>query len=345
MPAIDSLMKRLGYVKLSSYGLVLTPEGRVLSMRPAALDDGLGGRIVGWEEGDLAAMELDKWEPARPAPKAAVATRVAVPPRAPVVQTSSRQPIPTMIVRETALPVTVAQVPSIQRPALMVAAPVVAKVAPEPVVEEDDWEWTIAIARARAAADEVELAAASPPPAPPKFVAAKTLPIAKVAEHKPDPIKSDSWPKTEPLGEIDYNDYTSPMNDIVRVARMAHTPRVVMPAKVTPPKAMPVVVPVVTAPVPAQSRDYPRAKSPVTVIPIPRLPSLANPNPRPFGTPVIAVPSVISPPRRLAKGTGPYLPKTSPMMVVPEPRQDDDTVTGMVLPPVLPSIVKRAQRG
>ena len=69
MPAIDSLMKRLGYVKLSSYGLVLTPEGRVLSMRPAALDDGLGGRIVGWEEGDLAAMELDKWEPARPAPK------------------------------------------------------------------------------------------------------------------------------------------------------------------------------------------------------------------------------------------------------------------------------------
>ena len=135
------------------------------------------------------------------------------------------------------------------------------------------------------------------------------------------------------------------MTDIVRVARMAHTPRVVLPARVTPPKAMPVVVPVVTAPVPAQAREYPRARSPVTVIPVPKLPTMANPNPRSFGTPVIAVPSIISPPRRLAKGTGPYLPKTGPMMVVPEPRQDDDTVPGMVLPPVLPSIVKRAQRG
>lgn len=296
MPAIDRLMKRLGYVKLSSYGLVLTPEGRVLSMRPASLDDGVGGRIVGWREGDLAAMELEKWEPARPAPKAAVATRVAVPVRPPI--------------------------PSIPRP---VATPVL---APEPVVEEDDWEWTIAIARARAAADEAELAAAVPPPAPPKFVAAKTLPMAKVAEQKPDPIKTDAWPKTEPLGELDYNDYTSPMNEVVRVAQLANTPRVVLPAKATSAKAMPVVVPVVRPPVPAQAREYPRATSPVTVIPVPKLPTVANPNPR-----------------RFAKGTGPYLPKTEPMMAVAEPQRDDDTVPGMVLPTVLPSVVKRAQRG
>jgi hypothetical protein len=249
-----------------------------------------------------------------------------------------RQPIPTMVVRETSLPISVAQVPSIQKPAPLA----VAKVAPEPVVEEDDWEWTIAIARARAAADEAELAAATSPPAAPKFIASKTLPIAKVAEHKPDPITTDSWPKTEPLGEIDYNDYTSPMTEIVRVARMAHTPRVVLPAKSTPPKAMPVVVPVVAA-APAQVRDYPRATSPVTVIPIPKLPTLANPNPR---ATAISVPSVVAPPaRRLAKGTGPYLPKTAPMMVVAEPRRDDDTVPGMVLPPVLPSVMKRAQRG
>lgn len=337
MPAIDRLMKRLGYVKLSSYGLVLTPEGRVLSMRPATLDDGLGGRIVGWEEGDLAAMELEKWEPARPAPRSAVATRVAVTPRPPAIPTLTRPPIPTMVVRETALPASVAQVPTI-RPAPVVAA----KVAPEPVVEEDDWEWTIAIARARAAADEAELAAAAPPPAPPKFIAAKTLPIAKVAEHKPDPIKADAWPKTEPLGELDYNDYTSPMNEVVRVARLANTPRVVLPAKATPPKAMHVVVPVVTAPVPAQAREYPRAKSPVTVIPIPKLPTLANPNPRGLA-PVVSVPSIVPsivPPRRIAKGTGPYLPKTASAETT-----SDDTVPGMVLPPVLPSVVKRAQRG
>lgn len=302
MPAIDRLMKRLGYVKLSRYGLVLTPEGRVLSMRPASLDDGLGGRIVGWQEGDLAAMELEKWEPARPAPKPAVATRVAVAPRPPV------PPAPPA--------------PIIARP---VAAPVL---APEPVVEEDDWEWTIAIARARAAADEAELAAAAPLPAPPKFVAAKTLPMAKVAEQKPDPIKADAWPKTEPLGEIDYNDYTSPMNEVVRVARLANTPRAVLPAKATPAKAMPVVVPVVKAPVPAQAREYPRATSPVTVIPVPKLPTVANPNPR-----------------RFAKGTGPYLPKTEPVVSGAEPRRDDDTVPGMILPPVLPSVFKRAQRG
>src|SRR5829696_4763620 len=109
MPAFDTLLKRFGFVKLSRYGLVLTSEGRIMSLRPAVLDDGLGGRIVGWPEGDLAAMELQKWEPARPAPKAAVATRLAVTP----------PPIP------------------LPRPApRVVPAPVVA-VAPQ--VEEDDW--------------------------------------------------------------------------------------------------------------------------------------------------------------------------------------------------------------
>src|SRR5687768_3195264 len=107
MPAIDTLLKRLGFVRLDRYGLVLTPEGRIMSLRPAVLDDGLGGRIVGWTDGDLAAMELQKWEPARPAPKTAVATRVAVAP----------PPIPT-------------------------PKPIVAEAAQ---VEEDDWEWEIAL--------------------------------------------------------------------------------------------------------------------------------------------------------------------------------------------------------
>src|SRR5437868_11152186 len=80
MPAISNLLARFGFVKLSRYGLVLTPEGRIMSLRPAVLEDELGGRIVGWADGDLAAMELQKWEPARPAPKPAVATRLAAPP-------------------------------------------------------------------------------------------------------------------------------------------------------------------------------------------------------------------------------------------------------------------------
>lgn len=79
MPSLESLMKRLGFVRLARYGLVLTPEGRIMSLRPVILDDGLGGRIVGWPDHDLAAMELQKWEPVRPAPQTAVATRLAVP--------------------------------------------------------------------------------------------------------------------------------------------------------------------------------------------------------------------------------------------------------------------------
>ena len=249
MPAIARLMKRLGYVKLSGYGLVLTPEGRVLSMRPAVLDDGLGGRIVGWQDGDLAAMELEKWEPARPAPKAAVATAVAAPVRAarppvptrPVPVAAPATPVPSMIIRETSLPISVAQVPPI--------APAAGRVlAPEPVVEEDDWEWTIAIARARAAAEEVELAAAQPIPAPvaaPKVVAAR------------DPIAADEWPKTEPLNALDYNDYSSPMAEVVRVVRLANTPRVTLPAKPTPTKPFPAVAPVAAAPAPVAGARLP----------------------------------------------------------------------------------------
>ena len=270
-----------------------------------------------------------------------------------------------MVVRETSLPITVAQVPTIKQPvqasgqASMAARTAI--VAPEPVVEEDDWEWTIAIARARAAADEVELAAAAPPPPGPKWIPAKTLPLAKVAA-KADPIGDDAWPKTEPLGELDYNDYGSPMAEVVRVARMANTPRVVMPAKATPPRPMPVVVPVIASPVPAQAREFPRAKSPVTVIPVPKLPNISSSSSTPRAlhiAPVVRTSvAPIAPPRRIAKGTGPYLPKTAPMAVVAAPRRDDDTVPGMVLPPTLPpiarmipsmtalpSIVKRAQRG
>lgn len=135
MPALANLMKRFGFVQLSRYGLVLTPEGRIMSLRPAVLDDGLGGRIVGWPDGDLAAMELQKWEPARPAPKPAVATRLAI--------TPPPRPLP--------------KPPALAAP-VVVPAPVVAQA---PQVDEDEWEWEIALARARVAAEESEQAAAS----------------------------------------------------------------------------------------------------------------------------------------------------------------------------------------
>jgi hypothetical protein len=193
MPAIDSVMKKLGFVKIAKFGLVLTPEGRLMSMRPVVLDDGFGGKIVGWQDGDLAAAELEQWQPrgaVRPASPAAVASRVAAPRppvptqplpvvRAPAPAIPTRAaPVaaaPVAIVREHVMPIAAIQPPA---PALIVAPP--------PVVEEDDWEWTIAIARARAAAEDVEVAVVAAQ-APQRRKRADTLPPPMIAK-APAPI-------------------------------------------------------------------------------------------------------------------------------------------------------------
>jgi hypothetical protein len=218
MPALENLMKRFGFVKLARHGLVLTPEGRIMSLRPAILDDGLGGRIVGWPEDDLAAMELQKWEPARPASKPAVATRLAVSP----------PPIP--------LPKPPPRVASV------VAAPVVAQA---PQVDEDEWEWEIALARARAAAEESEQAAASvrtrarldtiPPPA-------AKLPVVTIP-----PVAIDYEDRTIPANQI------MRAKPALPVERPQATPVGVrkLPVATIPPKeAAPVVAPRTIIPVP-----------------------------------------------------------------------------------------------
>jgi len=342
MAAIDNLMKKLGFVKISKFGLVLTPEGRLLSMRPAVLDDGFGGRIVGWQDGDLAAAELERWEPARPASLQAVANRVA----------AARPPVPTQplpVVRAPAPPVptsaspaSAAPVATIVRehvmPIVAVAAPVpvaaprpALNVAPAPVVEEDDWEWTIAIARARAAAEEVEDSVVAAQ-APQRRMRADTVPPPMIAA-KPDPIATDSWPKTEPHGEIDYNDYTSPVAEVVRLAPT--------PTPVAAPTSVRVAPP-----------------TPSTVIPIPRLPTTGNASPRSSSmTPVVRqtlpTPILPTPPRRFAKGTAPVLPQSTssikPPVSPPAPAVSEDTVPNFMLPPAaaavaLPSI-KRLTRG
>lgn len=140
MGAIHNLLRRLGFVKLDHYGLRLTPDDRVYSSRPV-LDDGFGGRVVGWRDDDFAAMQLAPYG----APKAAIAPPLPVPP--------TRVVIPPR-------PVTV---------------------APEPVVEDDDWEWKIALARARAAEDiEQSLDTLEDAPRPPRPTGAVTKPMATV---------------------------------------------------------------------------------------------------------------------------------------------------------------------
>lgn len=55
------LLRWLGFVRLADYGLELTPERRIRSRSFVALDDGRGGAIVGWTEGDEGVEQLRKW--------------------------------------------------------------------------------------------------------------------------------------------------------------------------------------------------------------------------------------------------------------------------------------------
>jgi len=199
MSAFQKLMTRLGYVKLGRFGLALTPEGRILSMRPAALDDGLGARIVGWEDGDLAAMELARWEP-KPAPMAAMTPRVAVqmpamrasitmPPPVPMRAKSPTTNVPTV----APIAPVISSLPGVA-PFTPAAPPVVVAQPPEP---EEDWEWTIAIARARAAAEEAEQAAEAMRRPLIQLVpdTSRTAPMAAVAAPKTTPMAAVAAPK------------------------------------------------------------------------------------------------------------------------------------------------------
>lgn len=214
MPAISNLLARFGYVKLAPYGLVLTAEGRIMSLRPAILDDGLGGRIVGWPDGDLAAMELQKWEPARPASLPAPATRVAaLPPPIPRIAF----PKPAAVIAPAA-PVAATSAPVLPTPG----------VAEVGQVDEDEWEWEIALARARVAADEAELAA-------------KAVATPRVVTIPPRVEPMPSWEKTE---TIELEDRTRPDRPAVPAPPVTRPmPVAVIPPK-RPPTAPPTVIPI-----------------------------------------------------------------------------------------------------
>lgn len=185
MGAIENFLRRFGYAKLDRFGLVLTGDDRVLTNRPHILDDGLGGKIVGWTDGDLAAMELEHWGvPKREPAKRVAGKKVIQPPPRPPQRPTVPTPVvtaPVVVEAPVVVAAPVAAAPA-QRPlpglAPVVAAPpapVVVSPAPAPVVaeeepvEDDEWEWTIAMARARAAAEEVQQAATSIPKAASAF--------------------------------------------------------------------------------------------------------------------------------------------------------------------------------
>ena len=149
---LDRVFRRLGLVRIERYGLLLTPDDRILSTRHAVLDDGIGGKIVGWRETDFAGMELEKW------------SSVAKPSRTIQPQPATRRPVlavsqpravgarPVTQVRADGTP-PASRVIAPAQPYAVANAPVHAPIAPTEPVEEEDWDWEIARARARAAAD------------------------------------------------------------------------------------------------------------------------------------------------------------------------------------------------
>jgi len=343
MAAIQHLLQRWGFVKLGRFGLVLNPDGRILSTRPAVLDDGTGGRIVGWQEDDLAMAELQPWEPASPASKRAARRAATAQPAVQIIPPANRPAIPSPS------PLAAAQItapqPSYQaviseasvlamRPAAGSEPRAAVVVAPAPTVDEDDWEWTIALARARVATDTGAVALSPPdlqPPvtrvAPEPILPARTRPMPVVATK--DPSTSGEWPRTEPIGAIDYADHS---RAATRPAMAS--PRVVAAA---PPPAMP------------------QAAAPVTVIPVPALPTMNGTARAGRLAPVVRPNPSRAPaasPRRFPKGTGPVDPRTtSRMAAMSDDTQltfsvGDRTTPGIVLPPAaraveLPSIKRK----
>jgi hypothetical protein len=313
MGALDSLMRRLGFAKLDRYGLVLTSDDRVISMRPAVLDDGLGSKIVGWLEGDLAAMELEHWG----APKAATAKPIAAPaslhrlparivaPAAPIAplspqpNTSAAAFAPTVMPPPRPLPGVAP--PVAPAPAALVPAPVIS--APAPVVAaneepgEDEWEWEIAMARARAAAEEVEAArvdllGASAVVASAVFQRKTNPGMAVTREPPPLPDPPSEWPGTEPFNET-WNDRSEVAPQVMSVLQ-----KKLAVQRSTPPRGQ-------TIP--------PRT----TVIPVPQLPVAADPR---MVRPPQYTPA--QPLGRFARGT------------VTHPGKLEETVRTLAAPPV-----------
>ncbi|HTJ43276.1 MAG TPA: hypothetical protein VL463_14320 [Kofleriaceae bacterium] len=156
MGVLDSLLGRLGFVRLDQYGLVRSPDGRITMMHRRVLDDGMGGRIVGWRADDPAPTVL---EPMDLVPRTAVKQVEAA--RASIAMAAKHVPA-------------------------AVTAAVEAKKPEATIVEDEDgdedWEWQLALARARAAADEAEAASVK---LPTLVAATKSEPVLAVAKLTP----------------------------------------------------------------------------------------------------------------------------------------------------------------
>lgn len=302
MGAIERFLERLGYAKLDRYGLVKTPEGRILSTRPAVLNDGLNGKIVGWTEDDLAAMELEHWgEPPR-APAKTVAGKKIVRARS----ASSPPPLPGV----APAPAPTAKAAPAVIPAASAAIVPTPAVEEQPPVEEDEWEWEIAMARARAAAEDTQQGAAA----------------AATSFTKPAPRKAETlpaWPKTEEIDRF-RDEWTDASEQRPRV--MSPLEKKLAVARTTPSGGTK-VPPRLPEPTPG-----PLAQVHKTVIPVPALPTARPADLRPAFSTAQPPRQAAQPPRRVARGSA-SLEDTVQTLAAPPAPANDATSPYVTLPP------------
>lgn len=376
MPAIQHLLQRWGFVKLRRYGLELTVEGRILSTRPAVLDDGTGGRIVGWQDGDVSIWKLSRWS-GSPGVGSLVASGLSGPPAKAPLQVAPSRPSARVIP---------------------------ADVAGERTVDEDDWEWTIALARARVAVEEAEAArppvvAPSPeppalrPPERPTLRSSATADLAASGDwRKPDTAEATAKATTDAttVESAAYEDYrvsSRPAIELPRVVPAVAIPRTTTPSTVIPVPSLPTVdatrrarlEPVVrVAPPPTLASRFAKGTGPVDPtgsfaprpagkagrVPTSHLASLdppTLPRTRPAALIVEDTHSSLSVGDRTTPGIAPATRRTTAapagefddalgeLVAPPAPSSGDRTKPGIALPPAaravaLPSIKRRTAR-
>jgi hypothetical protein len=356
MPVIHHLLQRWGFVKLRTYGLELTSDDRILSTRPAVLNDGTGGRIVGWQDGDVSIWKLSRWPGTLRVGSEVASGVIELPPAAAM----------------PAIPASSASTPAGAAPSRSSARVIPAEVAGGPTVDEDDWEWTIALARARVAVEEAETArppAMAPRPEPP-LVPPSDRPTLR-SSATADLAASGDWRETDTADTAEacaYEDYRVSSTPLPRIVAKVAFPRTATPSTVIPVPALPTVdatrrlrlEPVVrTAPSSAQVSRFAKGTGPVDPptrpAPAPRT-RPAVPGTRPAavpGTRPAAVPGT-RPAAVIVEDTHPHFPvgeHTTPgvapatrrMMAAPASELDDNL--GETVAPPAPSSGDRTKPG
>jgi hypothetical protein len=249
MGTIHKLLERFGFVRLRDFGLLLTAERRVLTMRTTILDDGFGECVVGWVDGDLATMELATWGTARPTPKPALPKPVPTPPKPVATKpTPALKPPPIPPTRASVQPIVEVASPPVEEaweweiavararadavPATRVPArpdPIVAPPPDEPEELEEEWDWEIAVARARA---ETNLAPRlAPSISPPASLPGPAAPVVSPRKSGPH---ATQWAAKEPPSPWNADTAICPMERYARIteeqlAAAESRPRTIIP--------------------------------------------------------------------------------------------------------------------